>query len=345
MSRRERALDRRPDVSELWTDAQGIPEALRSTIERADGFTRTRDLLAASGVRRIVATGNGAAFYAAMALWLASLRSPSERLEVVAVPAGLIAGGWFRWRADDRLLAVSSSGELRDLVDVIEAGAPRPFAAITSTLGSTIGRAADEHALVHVARQGAVTHSQAFCGNVAAALLLWALIARDDALHRAVLGAPDAAGRAIAAAEGWAAAGPPGPERPRAAIAFGGGAGWPAALEVALLLKEVARVPAEGLETREGATSGMYALAPGDLAVSIPTADDPFTGEAEEVCRGTGATVVALPGSDDEEPSLAPITSLPGALLLAADLARRAGHDVDRPAWVSAYERTARRRP
>jgi fructoselysine-6-P-deglycase FrlB-like protein len=332
-------------VSELWIDAQGIPEALRSTIEHADGFTGTRDLLAAPGVRRIVATGNGAAFYAAMALWLASLRSGSDRLEVVAVPAGLISGGWFRWRAGDRLLAVSSSGELRDLVDVIEAGGPRPFAAITSTPGSTIGRAATERALVHVTRQVAVTHSQAFCGNVAAALLLWALIAEDEPLHRAVLGAPDAARRAIAAAESWAAAGPAGPERPRAAIAFGGGVGWAAALEAALLLEEVARVAAEGLETREGATSGMYGLAPGDLAVSIPTADDPFTGEAEEVCRGTGATVVALPGCGGEDPSLAPITSLPSALLLATDIARRAGHDVDRPAWVSAYEQTARRRP
>ena len=52
-----------------------------------------------------------------------------------------------------------------------------------------------------------------------------------------------------------------GPIDPETAVVFGGGPGWAAALEAALLLKEVARVPAEGVETREGATSAMMALA------------------------------------------------------------------------------------
>src|ERR687895_309988 len=80
----------------------------------------------APGVRRIVATGNGAAYYAAMALWIASVRAPSDRVDVVAVPAGLVAGGAFSWRPGDRLLAISTSGELRDLIEVLEAGATPP---------------------------------------------------------------------------------------------------------------------------------------------------------------------------------------------------------------------------
>ena len=80
------------------------------------------------------------------------------------------------------------------------------------------------------------------------------------------------------------------------AIAFGSGPAWAAALEAALLLKEVAGVPTEGVETREGATSAMMALGPGDLALSLPTrADDELLAEAEEICAGQGARVLRAP--------------------------------------------------
>ena len=61
-------------------------------------------------------------------------------------------------------------------------------------------------------------------------------------------------------------------------------AGWPAALETALLLKEIASLPTEGMETREGATSGMYALGPTHIAVSLPTRHDPLIDETEQIC-------------------------------------------------------------
>ena len=55
-------------------------------------------------------------------------------------------------------------------------------------------------------------------------------------------------------------------------------------------------MPAEGVETREGATSTMMALRPGDLALSLPTrADDALLAEAEEACAGRGAHVLASP--------------------------------------------------
>jgi glucosamine 6-phosphate synthetase-like amidotransferase/phosphosugar isomerase protein len=115
----------------------------------------------------------------------------------------------------------------------------------------------------------------------------------------------------------------------------------PAALEVALLLKEVPLVPCEGMETREGATSGMYALAPGHLAVSLPTEEDPLVGEAEEICRAQGATVLALPAAP-ADPRLAVLSTFPAAVALATELAVRAGLDPDEPAWRDAYLATAR---
>jgi hypothetical protein len=161
----------------LWADVRELPAAVAATVEAADGFDETAALLSRPDVRRIVASGNGAAYYVALALWLAAGAGPGGGPEVVAVPSGLLAGGWFRFRPGDRLLAVSSSGVFRDLVEALDAGpVPRPFAAVTATAGSTIERGAAERALQRVLSQRAVTHTQALAGGVACALAVWARI-------------------------------------------------------------------------------------------------------------------------------------------------------------------------
>ena len=40
-------------------------------------------------------------------------------------------------------------------------------------------------------------------------------------------------------------------------------------MEAALLLKETSIVPAEGMDTREGATTGMYALSSSQLVLGL----------------------------------------------------------------------------
>lgn len=344
MLRRRRGGSSRPspaDVSgltetRLWREARGVPSALERTLGQASGFDEVAALLGAPEVRRIVATGNGAALYVAHALWLASLEGGAT--ELLAVPAGLLSSGRFGWRNGDRLLVVSSSGELRDAVEALEAGAPRPYAVITAQKGSTLGSNADATALVHVQEQEAETHTQAYCGNLAAAFAVWSRLAGDEGLSRSLAATPEALARLLDEAEAHVHDSDP----PDAAIAFGTGPAWAAALEAALLLKEVAGVPAEGLETREGATSGMYALGPGALALSLPAGEDGAVAEAEETCRSAGATVVRLHGGDALDARLAALSTFPAALALATELGRRAGLDVDRPPWAGAYYRTAR---
>jgi fructoselysine-6-P-deglycase FrlB-like protein len=321
----------------LWREASAIPDALARTVEEADGFGEVAAFLSEPGFERVVVTGNGAALYASYALWTAALASEAPRAEVVVVPAGLLAAGTARLRAGDRLLAVSSSGELRDVVELLAREAGLRYGAVTTAPRSTIGAGAAACAIVQVESQEAVTHTQAYCGNVVTLLAVWARVMGDGTLARAVETAPAACKAALALAAGLTA-----PEPPRAAIAFGSGFAWPAALETALLLKEVARVPAEGLETREGATSGMYALAGGDLAVSLPTGQDRLLDEAERTCRAAGATVLRLEGGAGADPRLAAVTTFPAALALAVSLGLRAGHDVDHPAWTEAYYATAR---
>jgi hypothetical protein len=62
------------------------------------------------------------------------------------------------------------------------------------------------------------------------------------------------------------------------------------------------------------------------------------------VCT-SGARLVRLPGAETVDPRLALVATLPAGCLLAADLALKAGHDPDQPAWKDTYYRVARSTP
>jgi len=328
------------DETGLWRDVVEMPSTLRATME--EDVEELSALVAADGVRRVVASGNGAAYYVAVALWLASLES-GRGPELVAVPSGLLARGAFAWRPGDVFLAVSSSGEFRDLVEAVDGGAPAPYGAVTASAGSTLGAGAAARALVSVRRQRAVTHTQAFCGGVVAALRMWAAVTADHDLDAALRRLPDELERTIGEARAWADE--LGGLEPETAVVFGSGPGWAAALEAALLLKEVALVPAEGVETREGATSSMMALTATALALSLPAGagDDPLLAESEEICAGQSARVLRAPGGETTDRRLAAVSTFPAAAALAARIGLERGLDVDRPAWTDAYYRVARR--
>jgi glucosamine--fructose-6-phosphate aminotransferase (isomerizing) len=330
------------DETGLWRDLTELPSTLAATLDARDGVAEVASLLRAPGVRRIVASGNGAAYYVALALWLASLEG-ARGPEVQAVPSGLLARGAFSWRPGDALLVVSSSGEFRDLIEAIDAGAPAPYAAVTSTAGSTLGSRAGARALVTVANQRAVTHTQAFCGNVVAALAVWAEVTADTALDAALRQVPDAVEASLARARSWVDE--VGPVEASTAVVFGSGPAWAAALEAALLLKEISAIPAEGVETREGATSAMMALQPGTLALGLPVAGppDPLLEEAEAICAGRGATVLRVPAGGPVDRRLAAVTTFPAATALAGQIGVARGLDVDQPDWTDAYYRVARR--
>ncbi len=331
----------------LWRDVREGPAALATTVDAAAGIPQAAGLLRADGVRRIVAVGNGAAYYVAHALWLAALESAGDGPPLVAVPCGVAAADAFRWRTGDAVLAVSSSGEFRDVVRIAERAAAegRPCVAVTADETSSLAGAATATVRQHVEHQRAVTHTQALWGGYAAALGLWAAVTDDADLRAVVAAAPAAAARAVVAADTWADEALGDLRPPGAAVVVGGGAAWAGALEAALMLKEIARVPAEGVETREGATSAMFGLAPGHLMVSLDPRGDPAGDEAVRLCAAAGADTLRVSGVGDADPRLALVTTLPACAALSAVLAQRGGHDVDSPTWVDAYYATARSTP
>jgi fructoselysine-6-P-deglycase FrlB-like protein len=328
----------------LWADVRELPGALDATLEAAVGVAEAARLLRGDGVERIVATGNGAAYYVALALWLAALETSTAGPPIVAVPCGIAVRRGFCWQPGDAVVAVSSSGEFRDVVEIARAGA-RPCVAITANADSALAAAATATVLQKVSSQRAVTHTQALAGAYACGLAVWAAVTGDEGLAALLAAAPHAAGRAVDGAEAWAGAVLDGLVAPAAAIAVGGGPAWAAAMELALMLKEISRIPAEGVETREGATSAMFGLDQGHLMVSLDSAGDPQGDEAVRLCAAAGASTLRLPGATLGDPRLAPITTLPAAAALSAGLALAAGHDVDRPSWTAAYYATARSAP
>ena len=330
--------------SALWQDVRDMPRNLRESVGRSAGIEALADRIADRSVRRVVAVGNGASYYVAHALWLAALAGERCPKEVIAVPSGLVARGTFRWRDGDLLFAISSSGEFRDIIEAIDSGTrPAGLVTVTAEPDSTIARASDAVAVVLNPTQRATTHTQAFCGAVAVCLAIWARVSGDDVLARAVEEVPTACERAMLATSDWCDS-LPDVETPTAVITYGTGPAWAAALESALLIKEVARIPCEGVETREGATATMTGLSPGHLVLSLPTgASDTLVDEADEMCARQGATVLRAPGGSESDRRLAAITTFPGAVALSVELALRGGHDPDRPEWIGTYHSTARR--
>src|SRR4051812_16473778 len=203
----------------LWADVRELPEALEATVAAADGVEPAAEQLRSAGARRIVATGNGAAYYVAHALWLAALESAGDGPPVVAVPCGVAARGSFRWRAGDAVLAVSSSGEFRDVVEIARAAGGRPCVAVTAQADSSLARAASASVVQRVASQRAVTHTQALAGAYACTLALWAAVTGDEGLRSLVEGAAAAAATAVEQVEAWASSRLPALDPPAAARA------------------------------------------------------------------------------------------------------------------------------
>jgi fructoselysine-6-P-deglycase FrlB-like protein len=326
----------------LWRDALETPQTVATTLDTADGHADLVRLLKTKATRRVVATGNGASWYVASAFWLATLTTPVP-CSVIAVPAGVLATGGFAWRPGDLLLAFSSSGELRDLIDVVLASSALPVGLVTASADSSLSARASAQALVSIWHQRAVTHTQAYVGAAAVAFELLGRWAGNVALRSAARRAPDVLSAQLAVAPAWAESAAADLSVTRAGLVFGKNQAWFAALQAALLLKEVAGIPAEGMEVREAATTGIYALNVEDLVLTLPVGEDSVADEAEAVCAKRGGIVRRAPWPLVAGQADALFGHFAHPLALSIRLALDRGREPDNPGWWAAYEATARR--
>ena len=333
------------------------PHAIRETLaQSAEGARAAADGLRARGVARIYVIGNGTSYHSSLAAATlyrrhALLGDPT----VIALTAGEFRTYLPALGPTDAVIGISASGEFRDVVAVVEALRGRvPTVAVVHVPGSTLDGTAD-----HVVRSAGgpsnvPVMTKTFASTLVATELVLAEVLGGDRAKRirhAIAQAADHVATAIAAAE---------PRIEGLVDAFasaehlfvvGSGGAYPAALEAALKLKEMAIVHAEGTESWEMASGAATIIDAGAVVIALaPTG--PGSAATIDVARHAaswGARVIEvaavqsidgaelLPLPTDAEEDFAPLNAVAPIALLAFALARRRGYDPDRPAWVERY--------
>ena len=333
------------------------PSAIRATVAATEtSVGAVAATLRAGGIRRIWVIGNGTSYHSSLhAAGLARrLAGPDDPI-TIPVTAGDFWAFRPRLGRGDAIVGISASGEFHDVLGVFEeVRGAIPTIGIVHVPGSSLTRIADHLVLAAGGTSGAPVMTKTFSSTLSATILTLAAILGDGPLADVTAGlllAADHAERAIADAlplvEGLAA------ELVEADHLFviGGGLAFPAALEAALKLKEMALIHAEASETWEMASGPATMVGPGTVVVSLAP-DGPARGATDDVvrhCREWGARVIevapsravpdsrllAIPAGVDER--FAPLTVVPPVALLAYVLAGLRGATPDHPSWTERY--------
>lgn len=333
------------------------PAAIRATLESAQpDARRVAAAWRALGIRRVFVIGNGTSYHSALAS-TALYRRHAGPDDPVAIP--LTAAEYRTYGPDraphDAVVGISSSGEFRDVVAVAEAARGHtPFAGVVHVPGSALTRVASDVVMSAGGPSTVPVMTKTYSATlVATELLLLELLGPDRAgpVAREIAAAADAAETAIAAAEPLVE--PLADALATAAHLFvtGGGLAYPAALEAALKLKEMALVHAEGAETWEMTSGAATMLGPNSVVIALAP-DGPGRPAMADLLRhatGWGSRVIEVgparlvAGSDllpipaGALEDQAPLVAVPPVALLAFALARRRGVNPDRPDWIERY--------
>lgn len=333
------------------------PEAIRQTV--ATARPTARDIAAElrrDGVRRIHVIGNGTSYHSSLAAaTLYGRHAAAGDPIVIAMTAGAFLTYQPALAEGDAIIAISASGEFRDVLAVAEAWRDRvPVVGVVHVPGSSLTRVATNVVMSAGGASDVPVMTKTFSATLAATeILLLELLGLDraDAPIAEILRAADHAEAAIAAAEPLIdelASGLVGADH---VFVVGSGLAHVAAMEAALKLKEMAIIHAEGTETWEMA-SGAATIVGRDSVVVALAPDGPGRAATADIVEHAaawgarvieigparltdGSTLLPLPAEAMEDH--APLTAVPPIALLAFSLARLRGHDPDRPDWVERY--------
>ena len=252
------------------------PAAIRATVDVAEGSVRAiAGQLRARGIKRIWVIGNGTSYHSSLhAAGLARrLAGPDDPI-AIPVTAGDFRTFLPRLERGDAVVGISASGEFRDVLGVFEEVRGRvPTVGIVHVPGSSLTRVADHVVLSAGGPSGSPVMTKTFSSTLSATILMLGAIVGDETARRGCR--PASAWRPTTRI---ARSPTPGPlvEEIAAELAdaehifvVGGGLAYPAALEAALKLKEMALVHAEASETWEMASGPATIVGPGTVVVSL----------------------------------------------------------------------------
>ena len=333
------------------------PAAIRATVDAAESSARAvAGLLRTQGVRRVWVIGNGTSYHSSLhATGLARrLAGPDDPI-AIPVTAGDFRTFRPRLGRGDVVVGISASGEFRDVLGVFEeVRGTVPTVGVVHVPGSSLTRIADHVVLAAGGPSAAPVMTKTFSSTLTATILVLGAILGDETLAEVSASLRLAADHAEqAVADAWPVVEALAAELADAEHIFvvGGGLAYPAALEAALKLKEMALVHADASETWEMASGSATIVGPGTVVVSLAP-DGPGRAATDDVvrhCREWGARVIevaprravpdsrllALPDGVDER--FAPLTVVPPVALLGYVLAGLRGATPDRPSWTGRY--------
>jgi glutamine---fructose-6-phosphate transaminase (isomerizing) len=333
------------------------PAAIRATVQAAGASAReVAGGWRAAGIRRVHVIGNGTSYHSCLAS-SALYRRHATPDDPVVIP---VTSAEFRTYPPllgpgDAIVGISSSGEFKDVVAVAEECRGRVrMAGVVHVPGSTLTRVASDVVLSAGGPSVVPVMTKTFSSTlVATELLLLELLGPDRAAGpiAEILEAADAAEAAIKGAEPLVGELAASLQEAGHLFVTGGGLGYPAALEAALKLKEMALVHAEGAEVWEMTSGAATMLGPDSVVIALAPDGParPAIGELLDHAAGWGsrtievgpgrlvASSVLLPLPATASEDHAPLSAVPPVALLAFALARLRGADPDRPGWIERY--------
>jgi glutamine---fructose-6-phosphate transaminase (isomerizing) len=343
-----------PPASRLEAELREQPAALARLLDReAAGALALGGRLARGEIRLVVVAARGSSDNAAR--YAKYLFGAHNRLPVALATPSLY--GLYRRppRLDGALVVgVSQSGVSPDVVGVLaEARAQRrPTVAVTNTPGSPLAAEADHLLAMHAGEERAVAATKSYVNSLGALVLLSAGLEGDPARVEALRRVPPVLERAID--DSSRAAGPAAARllatAPACAV-VARGFNHATAFEVALKVTELTgtlAVPFSGADLLHGPIGAVGRGFPVVL-VAPSGASLPQLREVQAALRQRGARVLAI--ADDPEvlaaaaerlalPAglpewLSPLVSVAPGQVLAVELARLRGLDLDHPSGLS----------
>ncbi len=346
-------------IKEIFEQPEALANTLRGRLDAANGTALLSGLNLSprelAAVRRLVIVGCGTSLHAGMV--------GKYLFESLAdVPVSPEQAAEFRYSnpivgPDDWVIALSQSGETADTLAAVRESIRKGalVSGLCNVVGSTIAREAGRGVYLHAGPEISVASTKAFTAQVTALLMTALKLGRTRRLSREagdrlvseISRIPDLVGKVLeqndaiaAVAQKYAQA--------NDLFFIGRGILYPAALEGALKIKEVAYVHAEGYQAAE-LKHGPIALLSEKTPVVALLADIPgkekTLGNVQE-CRARNAPVLGIVTAGDasakavlsdviEVPAtgveLSPIVSVVALQLFAYHVARLRGCEIDQP--------------
>jgi glucosamine--fructose-6-phosphate aminotransferase (isomerizing) len=335
------------DATRGRINIEGTNVALSGVIDNKEHFLNAKRIV-------IVACGTS---------WHAALIGEYMIEEMCRIPVEVEYASEFRYRdpvlgPDDVVIAMSQSGETADTLAAVELARSRGafIFGICNVVGSSIARATDSGAYIHVGPEIGVASTKAFTGQVTVLMMLALTLGKQRGTIseefyldkiKCLQELPEQIAEALRQADTIA-------DLAKIFtyahnfIYLGRGYSYPAAMEGALKLKEISYIHAEGYPAAE-MKHGPIALIDGEMpVVVIATTDKIYEKTISNIMeiKARGGKIIAVINPEDTivreiadyvievprtAPHLAPILASIPLQLLAYYIAVYKGRDVDQP--------------